>query len=577
MAMKVFFPTCCNTADSGVLIGHWVPEMRMAVVLGVVHFPFIPNQVKQHLTEMQSLTGVDLCVLGSWSNHSPGNKDLSRFLEDLSGVFPHNIWIQLSKEKGGKFFNCYLSGPGPEGNAADRLILIFYDQRKVMLSHWHSVKADSLQNCSHVEVDHNSTSEFAMMFATVAKSECLFVMDIYDQGPVKMTHWQSEGKEASIVVELAKMASAPVCTLLSKLLFLVSGTTRTFNLWPVNFFWRKLSTCGQLGYRLEHLQTVSSTKKASSPSEHMRKANIFVSFLIDVFLGLLLISWLYRENRIGQMADALVPAADHVAKELTELLEWLMGAPAGLKMNRALDQVLGRFFLYHIHLWISYIHLMSPFIEMILWYVGLLASLGLTVALSVISDIIALLTFHIYCFYVYGARLYCLMVHGLSSLWRLFRGKKWNVLRQRVDSCSYDLDQLFIGTLLFTILLFLLPTVALYYLVFTLLRLLVVVVQGLIRLLVDLINTFPVFSILLRVCRAYRLAAGVKFHVLSQESGRPLHLLMQINPLTFSHIVQTYRLPTYSCYPQDSWSALCRKLFVGELIYPWHHKNEKQE
>ena len=38
-------------------------------------------------------------------------------------------------------------------------------------------------------------------------------------------------------------------------------------------------------------------------------------------------------------------------------------------------------------------------------------------------------------------RLYCLKIHGLSSLWRLFRGKKWNVLRQRVDSCSYDLDQ----------------------------------------------------------------------------------------------------------------------------------------
>lgn len=32
-------------------------------------------------------------------------------------------------------------------------------------------------------------------------------------------------------------------------------------------------------------------------------------------------------------------------------------------------------------------------------------------------------------------------IYGLSSLWRLFRGKKWNVLRQRVDSCSYDLDQ----------------------------------------------------------------------------------------------------------------------------------------
>lgn len=52
----------------------------------------------------------------------------------------------------------------------------------------------------------------------------------------------------------------------------------------------------------------------------------------------------------------------------------------------------------------GYIHLMSPFVEHILWHVGLSACLGLTVALSLLSDIIALLTFHIYCFYVYGAR-----------------------------------------------------------------------------------------------------------------------------------------------------------------------------
>lgn len=50
---------------------------------------------------------------------------------------------------------------------------------------------------------------------------------------------------------------------------------------------------------------------------------------------------------------------------------------------------------------------MSPFIERILWHVGLSACLGLTVALSILSDIIALLTFHIYCFYVYGARWAC--------------------------------------------------------------------------------------------------------------------------------------------------------------------------
>ena len=50
---------------------------------------------------------------------------------------------------------------------------------------------------------------------------------------------------------------------------------------------------------------------------------------------------------------------------------------------------------------------MSPFIEHILWHLGLSACLGLTVALSILSDIISLLTFHIYCFYVYGARWVC--------------------------------------------------------------------------------------------------------------------------------------------------------------------------
>lgn len=52
-------------------------------------------------------------------------------------------------------------------------------------------------------------------------------------------------------------------------------------------------------------------------------------------------------------APAWPVSLQHVAEELQHLLQWLMGAPAGLKMNRALDQVLGRFFLYHIHLWIS--------------------------------------------------------------------------------------------------------------------------------------------------------------------------------------------------------------------------------
>ncbi|XP_015272055.1 PREDICTED: phosphatidylinositol N-acetylglucosaminyltransferase subunit Q, partial [Gekko japonicus] len=509
----VFFPTCCSSAESGLLVGRWIPEQNSAVVLAVVHFPFVPGQVKQYLAEVRRATQVAVSVLGSWTHSTParGEKSLDRFLEDLGTIFSHDPWVQLGKEHGSKFWSCSAARRRPGGDEGDETILVYYDQRKVMLSQLHPPcvrEAGVAAGAASPDWKAEKASQLAALFDTVSQSRLLFTQDRYDEGPVKLTHWQSEGVEASIIVELLKQASGPACVLLTFLLSLVSRVclSRALTFWPLSFIWSKLSTCQQLRHRLQHLQVVSSTRKAPDQAQLMRKANIFVSLLLDVALGILLMCWLYQKDRIGHLANALIPMADLVAQQLQDLLQWLMGVPAGLKMNRALDQVLGRFFLYHIHLWISYIQLMSPFIEMILWYVGLSACLGLTVALSILSDIIALLTFHIYCFYVYGARLYCMKIYGLSSLWRLFRGKKWNVLRQRVDSCSYDLDQLFIGTLLFTILLFLLPTTALYYLVFTLLRLLVVVVQGLIHLLVDLVNSLPFYSVLLRLCRSYRLA-----------------------------------------------------------------------
>uniref|UniRef100_A0A4W5QRH9 Phosphatidylinositol glycan anchor biosynthesis, class Q n=1 Tax=Hucho hucho TaxID=62062 RepID=A0A4W5QRH9_9TELE len=564
MVLKIFFPQCCNKADSGLLVGRWIPGQNSAVVLAVIHYPFIPGQVKQYIHQMRGQSGVDLTVLGSWSMPKEGQEGMESFLRDLSTIFPQGQWLQLSREMGKIGFRC----EGEKGGEKDKVIFIHYEQRKVMLSQLHPIE--------NGVPDPQTESQLPQVFGTVCQSEPLFFLDKYDDSPVKLTHWQSEGREGSIIVELMKQASTPVCLLTTWILTLSSVCLpRILNVRPMRFISSKLSTCVQLSYRTEHLQTVSSPTRATTHNHFMRKANIFVSFFVDVSLGLLLVSWMYRENRIGKLANTLVPAADHIAKELEELLQWLMGAPAGLKMNRALDQVLGRFFLYHIHLWISYIHLMSPFVEMILWYVGLSACLGLTFALSLLSDITALLTFHIYCFYVYGARLYCMTVYGLSSLWRLFRGKKWNVLRQRVDSCSYDLDQLFIGTLLFTILLFLLPTTALYYLVFTLLRLVVVMFQGVVHLSVDFINSFPLFSMGLRLFRSYRLAEGVKFRVLCEEPGTPLHLMMDINPLKVSRVVQTYRTPTYSCYPKDSWLALCKKLFLGELIYPWRYKTTK--
>jgi phosphatidylinositol glycan class Q protein len=65
-------------------------------------------------------------------------------------------------------------------------------------------------------------------------------------------------------------------------------------------------------------------------------------------------------------------------------------------------------------------------------------------------------------------RLFNWQIRLLIILFRLFCGKKQNPLRNnRLDSHLCDIDQLFIVTLTFTILLFLLPSVFMYYAVFT--------------------------------------------------------------------------------------------------------------
>ena len=88
-------------------------------------------------------------------------------------------------------------------------------------------------------------------------------------------------------------------------------------------------------------------------------------------------------------------------------------------------------------------------------------------------------------------------------------GKKWNILRNRVDSLEYDVDRLFIGTLLFTILLFLFPTILLYYTVFAALQLFVLTVKAVIFAVVSGFNYFPFWDVILYVINSSLLPGTV--------------------------------------------------------------------
>jgi phosphatidylinositol glycan class Q protein len=58
------------------------------------------------------------------------------------------------------------------------------------------------------------------------------------------------------------------------------------------------------------------------------------------------------------------------------------------------------------------------------------------------------LTVHIYCFYIYAARLFCLEIHVLASLLRLFTGKPTSVRLQCIH--KYPIPNVTINVSSFT-------------------------------------------------------------------------------------------------------------------------------
>lgn len=142
---------------------------------------------------------------------------------------------------------------------------------------------------------------------------------------------------------------------------------------------------------------------------------------------------------------------------------------------------------------------LRPALPQIVLFVGFSSFGGASMPIALLSDLLSVLTVHIYSFYLASARIYHWQLNILLSLFHLFRGKKHNVLRNRIDSCDYDLDQLLVGTILFTLLFFLLPTVVVFYLNFAFARMIIISIKAVFDTLLSCLNHFPLFAVMLRV------------------------------------------------------------------------------
>ncbi|CAB4493524.1 unnamed protein product [Rhizophagus irregularis] len=253
------------------------------------------------------------------------------------------------------------------------------------------------------------------------------------------------------------------------------------------------------------------TNTATTRAQYISFYNSMWLVANDIIIGLTIGSFLVNNSEYVANIILRDYLDRYTIEKLVSMIDWLMGWPAGLKLNSELDSFLGELFLRLIELWKDCAGIIGPLTPSIIGIIGLSGIFGGSMVLSLLSDFLSFMTIHIYLFYMVAAKIFNWQLTILYSLFNLFQGKKWNTLRNRIDSCDYDLDQLLLGTILFTLLTFLFPTVVVYYATFATSRVAVIFLQAVMETLLAFLNHFPLFAIMLRFKDPDRLPGGLKF------------------------------------------------------------------
>jgi phosphatidylinositol glycan class Q protein len=364
-----------------------------------------------------------------------------------------------------------------------------------------------------------------------------------------------------------------------------------WRLHPDHAAWKDVSaTAQQVDIRLQQfcywpiqfvtLRRVNQTWKSITDChpEYIRFYNSLWLVANDVIIGIALGSYLI-ENAPFVAAQIDKVLDTWTIDGLRRMIIWLMDWPAGLKLNTELARFLGDLFLWVIDYWAGCMDMFRPYLPEIIRFIGFASFAGATMALSLFSDLASILTLHIYAFYIASARIYNWQVSILGSLFQLFRGKKINVLRKRIDSCDYDLDQLLLGTILFTLLAFLLPTVFVFYITFASARMAIISLKAGLDTLLACLNHFPLFALMLRFKDSPRLPGGIHFELVDDQppkqppSSSTSLIHLRSVPLPFLAMFNEYfQLGNRIRHHYVSLSVL-KCLMLGRFVPPIHRKN----
>ncbi|KAG4184944.1 hypothetical protein ERO13_A09G201700v2 [Gossypium hirsutum] len=293
-----------------------------------------------------------------------------------------------------------------------------------------------------------------------------------------------------------------------------SASAKAFSNTWINF---RIRSCQILYWPIflqdNDLRSQTSVECAERVALH--KHSLWSSLVVDILLGDLIgLALLFH-------AESVCSWFSNIASNLTnELLRsgsvWLMGVPAGFKLNIELAEVLGMVSLNTIQIWSTlWIFVGSLFIYFIKGLSILAILFGVTIPAALVIDMIVIVTLHVSTLHWLISILYSQQLHALAALWRIFRGRKWNPLRQRLDSFDYTVKQHVVGSLLFTPLLLLLPTTSVFYIFFSIMNTAISLSCMFIEVIISVIHATPYIKIALRLIKPRRFPLGIWFEIIA--------------------------------------------------------------
>ncbi|ODV59192.1 phosphatidylinositol N-acetylglucosaminyltransferase [Ascoidea rubescens DSM 1968] len=229
---------------------------------------------------------------------------------------------------------------------------------------------------------------------------------------------------------------------------------------------------------------------------------------------------------------------------LMKLTLWLMDNPGGLKLNENLSKFFGELILWIIEFYsifiLNFFAIFNDFIikNFIINFIFIRLSyfLGLSLIISILIDLNKFINFNILIIYNSLFKILKILVSILKSLIRLFYGKKYNIFRKRIDFENFEIDQLILGTFIFIILIFLLPTILIFFSSFLILKIILIdfVSLNFEILLIDL-NFFPIFLIMLKIKDNNRIPNGIKFKMGERKNYlKLLNESLKLNDIIFN-------------------------------------------